>query len=65
MHAHCTKESIPKEFLDGFRSSDLAIKGAIPAKDLWHILVKWGEKLSPKEGKKVIFFTSFCKFHQF
>ena len=26
-------------------------KGVIKAKDLWHILVKWGERLSPREGK--------------
>ena len=29
-------------------------KGVIRAKDLWHILVKWGEKLSPREGKNLI-----------
>ena len=29
----------------------LILGGLIAAKDLWHILVKWGEKISPKEGK--------------
>ena len=28
-------------------------KGVIKAKDLWHILVKWGEKLSPREGNLI------------
>ena len=28
-------------------------KGVIKAKDLWHILVKWGEKLSPREGIQI------------
>lgn len=26
-------------------------QGTIPAKDLWNILVKWGERLSPREGE--------------
>ena len=30
-------------------------KGVIKAKDLWHILVKWGEKLSPREGVDLFF----------
>ena len=30
-------------------------KGVIKAKDLWHILVKWGEKLSPREGINLYF----------
>merc|ERR1712123_428092 len=52
MHTHSKKESIPKELLEAFRGMDPSKKGTIPAKDLWHILVKWGEKLSPREGKK-------------
>ena len=28
-------------------------QGTIPAKDLWNILVKWGERLSPREGESV------------
>ena len=51
MHVHSKKESIPRELLEAFRGMDTARKGTIPAKDLWHILVKWGEKLSPREGK--------------
>ena len=51
MHIHSSKENIPKELLDAFRGSDPGMKGVIPAKDLWNILTKWGEKISPREGK--------------
>ena len=54
MHQHSVKESLPKELLQAFRGSDPRGKGSIPAKDLWHILVKWGEKLSPREGNQSI-----------
>jgi hypothetical protein len=30
---------------------DVQRRGSIPARDLWNILVKWGEKLSPREGE--------------
>ena len=36
--------------MEAFRGMDPGRKGVIKAKDLWHILVKWGEKLSPREG---------------
>jgi len=48
-----SKESIPKELLDAFKGSDPGKKGVIPAKDLWNILTKWGEKISPREGKTI------------
>lgn len=51
MHSHTKKESIPKELLEAFRGMDPQKRGVIPAKDLWHILVKWGEKLSAREGE--------------
>ena len=50
MHIHSSKENIPKELLDAFKGSDPNRKGVIPAKDLWNILTKWGEKISPREG---------------
>jgi len=53
MHTHSKKESIPKELLEAFRGMDPSKKGTIPAKDLWHILVKWGEKLSPREVDQI------------
>jgi len=54
MHAHSKQESIPKELLDAFKGMDTQRKGTIPAKDLWHILAKWGEKLSTREGEKEV-----------
>ena len=51
MHQHSTKENVSKELTDAFKGMDPAGKGYIKSKDLWHILVKWGEKLSPREGK--------------
>ena len=44
------KESIPKELLEAFKAMYSQRRGSIPARDLWNILVKWGEKLSPREG---------------
>ena len=51
MHTHSTKENLPKELLEAFRCGDPQRKGMIPARDLRRILIKWGEKLSTKEGK--------------
>merc|ERR1712039_265524 len=53
MHSHSKKESIPKELLEAFRGMDPHKRGVIPAKDLWHILVKWGEKLSAREVDQI------------
>merc|ERR1719270_3163109 len=53
MHSHTKKESIPKELLEAFRGMDPQKRGVIPAKDLWHILVKWGEKLSAREVDQI------------
>ena len=50
MHQHSTKENVSKELTEAFKGMDPAGKGYIKSKDLWHILVKWGEKLSPREG---------------
>jgi len=49
MHTHSKQENIPKELLDAFKGMDVNRKGTIPARDLWHILAKWGEKISPRE----------------
>ena len=51
MHTHSSKENLPKELLDAFKCYDTQKRGVIHAKDLRRILVKWGEQLSPKEGK--------------
>jgi len=49
MHSHHKKEKIPDEILEAFKSMDPTGKGVIPAKELKHILGRWGEKLSPRE----------------
>ena len=51
MHTHSSKENLPKELLDAFKCYDTQKRGVIHAKDLRRILIKWGEQLSPKEGK--------------
>ena len=50
MHTHNRKESVPKEILEAFRNMDTQRRGVIPAKELWNILAKWGERISTKEG---------------
>lgn len=57
MHNHSQKENIPQEILRAFRASDKTKSGRMPARELRHILLLWGEKLSPKEGKC---FLNFC-----
>lgn len=53
MHSHHQKEKIPDEILEAFKSADPTGKGTIPAKELKHILGRWGEKLSPREGNSL------------
>jgi len=50
LHKHNQVEKIPDEILDAFKAADVHNKGTIPAKELKHILGKWGEKLSPRES---------------
>ena len=50
MHTHSTKENIPKELKDAFRNLDTNKRGLIKGAELWNILARWGEKLSPREG---------------
>ena len=42
------------------RNYDKKKRGVIAAKDLWHILAKWGEKLSAREGT-----AAFCLWRGF
>ena len=53
MHTHSKKESIPKELHAAFRNYDVNKRGVIAARDLYHILAKWGEKLSPREVDQI------------
>ena len=55
MHIHSQKEKSDKEIRAAFKASDPNKKGTMPVKELRHILQGWGEKLSAKEGKCVIF----------
>ena len=60
MHTHSSKENLPKELLDAFRCGDPQRKGVIPARDLRRILIKWGEKLSSKEGNTFMYIHYIC-----
>jgi Ca2+-binding EF-hand superfamily protein len=51
IHSHNQVEKIPDEILAAFVAADVGNKGVIPAKELRHILGKWGEKLSAREGQ--------------
>jgi len=53
IHAHNQVEKIPDEILDAFKAADVHKKGTIPAKELKHILGKWGEKLSQREVDQI------------
>ncbi len=50
MHEHSQRENIPEEIKKAFRAFDTSRKGVISARDLRHVLLRWGEKLSPREG---------------
>lgn len=51
MHVHSQAEDLPKEVVDAFRAGDPSKRGMIPARQLRHMLLNWGEHLSHKEGK--------------
>ncbi|CAG0878511.1 unnamed protein product [Darwinula stevensoni] len=53
MHSHSTKERIPDEILKAFQAYDTGRKGVISAKDLRHLLLHWGERLSPREVEQL------------
>lgn len=53
MHSHNKEENIPKEVVDAFKAADTQKTGYIPAKYLKHMLVNWGEYLSPKEVDQI------------
>jgi hypothetical protein len=51
MHIHSRAEDLPREVVDAFKAADPANKGTIPARQLRHMLLRWGEQLSAKEGE--------------
>ncbi|MCL4133181.1 UNVERIFIED_CONTAM: hypothetical protein GTU68_044730 [Idotea baltica] len=53
MHEHSKVENVAAEVLAAFKGHDPRRTGAIPVRDLRHILLEWGEKLSHKEVDQV------------
>jgi len=53
LHTHNQVEKIPDEIIEAFKAADIHNTGSIPAKELKHILGKWGEKLSPREVDQI------------
>merc|ERR1711915_800243 len=53
MHKHSQVERIPDEILAAFKGHDPRGTGSIPARDLRHILLQWGERLSHKEVEQI------------
>lgn len=53
MHLHSKAEDIPQEVVDAFKAADTQKTGMVPAKYLKHVLVNWGEGLSPKEVDQI------------
>lgn len=53
MHQHTKQEKIPKEIIQAFRGHDTSRRGMIPARNLKHILLRWGECLSPREVEQI------------
>lgn len=51
MHLQTRAEDLPKEVIEAFQAADTAHTGTIPARQLAHMLLRWGEKLSNKEGE--------------
>lgn len=52
MHNQTRAEDLPKEVIEAFKAADTSRSGTIPARQLAHMLLHWGEKLSAKEGEK-------------
>lgn len=50
MHLQTRAEDLPKEVIDAFQAADKFRTGTIPARQLAHMLLHWGEQLSNKEG---------------
>lgn len=50
VHLQTRAEDLPKEVIKAFRAADTLRTGTIPARQLAHMLLRWGERLSSKEG---------------
>ncbi|XP_039314814.1 calmodulin isoform X3 [Solenopsis invicta] len=49
MHFQTRAEDLPKEVIKAFQAADTSHSGTIPARQLAHMLLHWGEQLSSKE----------------
>ena len=50
MHEHRRAEDLPREVVEAFRAADPQRRGYVPATQLRHMLLHWGECLSNREG---------------
>ncbi|XP_015513877.1 calmodulin-like protein 4 [Neodiprion virginianus] len=53
MHHQTRQENLPKEVIEAFKAADTSRNGSIPARQLAHMLLHWGEKLSAKEVEQI------------
>eukprot|EP00096_Caligus_rogercresseyi_P014191 TRINITY_DN6703_c0_g1_i1.p2 TRINITY_DN6703_c0_g1~~TRINITY_DN6703_c0_g1_i1.p2 ORF type:complete len:148 (-),score=34.43 TRINITY_DN6703_c0_g1_i1:494-937(-) len=53
VHRHSSKENAPKEILDAFQDMDVDKRKNMSEKDLRHILMRWGERLTAQEVDRV------------
>ena len=51
MHKQSQVEEVPREVVEAFKAGDPHRRGVVSATHLRHLLVHWGEQLSPREGK--------------
>ncbi|XP_075223408.1 calmodulin-like protein 4 [Lycorma delicatula] len=70
MHTHSRAEDLPKEVVEAFKAADREKKGVIPASQLRHMLLNWGEQLSPKEVDQIfreanVFTNGMVKYEDF
>ncbi|XP_055383467.1 calmodulin-like protein 4 [Condylostylus longicornis] len=49
MHQHSKVENLPDEIIAAFKAADTENRGTISARQLRHLLQKWGEGLSVRE----------------
>ncbi|KZC05931.1 Calmodulin-like protein 4 [Dufourea novaeangliae] len=53
MHLQTRSEDLPKEVIQAFQAADKSRSGTIPARQLAHMLLHWGEQLSNKEVEQI------------
>ncbi|XP_034948679.1 calmodulin-like protein 4 [Chelonus insularis] len=53
MHLQTRAENLPKQVIDAFRAGDNNRSGTISGRHLAHLLLNWGERLTPKEVEQI------------